>query len=80
MAELNIFIVSRNDGRSNNSRWGGVWGIWGSGQLGGGRVDLALPDKVDRQDKDTINDCASRFALSAGLQRSFVTIASFDLW
>ena len=59
-----------------------MWGTWGSGQLGGGRVDLALQDKVDHggQDKDTLNDCILRFALSAGLQRSFVTFASFDLW
>ena len=57
-------------------------GTCGSGQLGGGRVDLALPGKVDRsgQDKGTITDFTIRFALSAGLQRSFVTIASFDLW
>ena len=25
-----------------------MWGTWGSGQLGGGRVDLALPGKGDR--------------------------------
>ena len=47
-SNLQHSIVSRKDDRSNNSRREGVWGTWGSGQLGGGRDDLALPGKGDR--------------------------------
>ena len=43
-----LFLVCKEYDRSDNSRRGGVLGTWGSGQLGGGIVDLALPGKGDQ--------------------------------